>query len=189
LKEWQNTLGKTQVLPTVYEDLRSNPQSYLDTVTNFVDVPRIRLGPSQINRVLTSEGMTEPRSYYVTRAAQQVAEWSRALRLDSVIAEAKKRGMLKLFVGGGPAFPELPFAERLRLYEIFQPEVEQLECALNRDLSAWKYPCDYQKRVQEADGAATAEQNESASDVAAPLRAPIVDLPAGTPTEGVPVRP
>jgi len=189
LKEWQDALGKTQVLATVYEDLRSDPQSYLDTVTDFVDVPRIRLGPSQINRVLTSEGMTEPRSYYLTRAAQQLAEWSRALRLDAVIAEAKKRGVLKLFVGGGPAFPELPFAERVKLYEMLQPEVEQLEVALNRDLSEWKYPCDYEARVQEVDGVAAGEQNQSPSEGAGSLRPAIVDVPAGPPAGGIAVRP
>lgn len=189
LKEWQNTLGNAQVLPTVYEDLRSNPQSYLDTVTEFVDLPRIRLGPSQINRVLTSEGMTEPRSYYLTRAAQQLAEWSRALRLDAVIAEAKKRGMLKLFVGGGPAFAKVPFAERLTLYELFRPEVEQLEAMLNRDLSAWKYPCDYETRLQDVDGVTAAEQNQSKSEVAASLRPTLIDVPTEPPAEGIPLRP
>jgi hypothetical protein len=140
LKAWQSELGSAQVLPMVYDDLRSDPQAYLDTVADFVDVPRVRLVPSQIRRVLTSEGMTQPRSYYVTRAAAQLAEWSRVLRLDSVVAEAKKRGMLKLFVGGGPAFEELPSSERLALYEFFRPEVEKLEEALDRDFSAWKSP-------------------------------------------------
>jgi Sulfotransferase domain len=168
LKEWQNTLGKTQVLPTVYEDLRSDPQSYLDTVADFVDVPRIRLGPSQINRVLTSEGMTEPRSYYVTRAAQQMAEWSRALRLDAVVAGAKRKGLLKLFVGGGPAFPPLSFSERLRLYELFRPEVEELEAALNRDFSAWKYPRDYEPVAQPATEVVAAERSRAPIRRAAP---------------------
>jgi sulfotransferase family protein len=159
LKEWQNTLGEAQVLATVYEDLRSDPQSYLDTVTDFVDVPRIRLGSSQINRVLTSEGMTEPRSYYVTRAAQQLAEWSRALRLDAVVAGAKRRGLLKLFVGGGPAFPQLSFSERLRLCELFRPAVEELESALNRDFSAWKYPRDYEPAAQPVTEIVAAERS------------------------------
>lgn len=140
LKAWQSELGSAQVLPMVYDDLQSDPQAYLDTVADFVDVPRVRLVPSQIRRVLTSEGMTQPRSYYVTRAAAQLAEWSRVLRLDAVVAEAKRRGMLKLFVGGGPAFEELPSSERLALYEFFRPEVEKLEEALDRDFTAWKYP-------------------------------------------------
>jgi hypothetical protein len=176
LKKWQKTLGMAQVLPMVYEDLRSDPQSYLDAVTDFVDVPRIRLGPSQINRVLTSEGMTEPRSYYVTRAAQQVAEWSRALRLDSVVAGAKRRGLLKLFVGGGPAFPQLSFSGQLRLCELFRPEVEELESALNRDFSAWKYPRDYEPVAQPVTEVVAAER--SRPQVALPLIPPAIKRPA-----------
>jgi hypothetical protein len=176
LKAWQNTLGSGQVMATIYEDLRSDPQSYLDAVTDYVDVPRIRLAPSQINRVLTSEGMTEPRNYYVTRAAAQLAEWSRALRLDAVVAEAKRWGMLKWFVGGGPAFPKLTYIERLKLYELFRPEVEQLEMALNRDLSAWKYPRDYE--ASEAPDATVEQAKLARSEpaIAVPPRSPDVEL-------------
>jgi hypothetical protein len=102
--------------------------------------------------------MTEPRNYFVTRAAAQLAEWSRALRLDAVVAEAKKWGMLKWFVGGGPAFPKLTYVERLKLYELFRHEVEQLEAALNRDLSAWKYPCDYEANLDQPEAITEAEE-------------------------------
>jgi hypothetical protein len=51
---------------------------------------------------------------------------------------------MKLFLGGGPAFPELSFSDRLKLYERFRPEVEKLEAILNRDLSAWKRPASNQ---------------------------------------------
>ena len=40
-------------------------------------------------------GMTQPRNYYVTRAAILLSEWSRARRLDSVVEAAKKLGALK----------------------------------------------------------------------------------------------
>jgi Sulfotransferase domain len=186
LKAWQNTLGTAQVLPTVYEDLRSGPQYYLDAVTDFVDVPRIRLGPSQINRVLTSEGMTEPRSYYLTRAAQQLADWSRALRLDAVIAEAKKRGVLKLFVGGGPAFPQLSFSERLRLCELFRPEVEELEAALNRDFSAWKYPRDYEPGAQPVTEIVTAARRRPL--VALSPTPPAIERPVKPAVDAIPLR-
>jgi hypothetical protein len=82
--------------------------------------------------------MTEPRHYYWTRGGLLVAEWAKKRRLDAFVATAKRYGALKLFVGGGTAFAELSASQRASLRERFRPEVEQLEAAINRDLSAWK---------------------------------------------------
>ncbi len=46
LKAWQQTLGKDQIYPTVYDDLRDYPQSYLDRVVDFIGVPRFQLTSS-----------------------------------------------------------------------------------------------------------------------------------------------
>jgi hypothetical protein len=140
LKAWQSALGSDQVLVTFYEDLQRDPQSYLDTITNFVGLPRLKLAQSQTRRVLTSETMSQPRNYHLTRTAALLAEWSRARRLDGIVAAAKRMGLLQFFVGGGPAFPQLPPSDLLKLYELFRPEVDALEVMLNRDFSAWKRP-------------------------------------------------
>jgi hypothetical protein len=143
LEAWQSTLG-SHVMATIFDDMHRDPQSYLDTLVDFVEVPRFKLAPSQAGRVLTSEGMTEPRSYRWTRGATLLADWSKAHRLDALVSRAKHMGFMKLFLGGGPAFPELSFSDRLKLYERFRPEVEKLEAILNRDLSAWKRPASNQ---------------------------------------------
>jgi Sulfotransferase domain len=138
LEKWQKTFGREQVLVTVHDDMQTDPQSFLDRIVDFIGAPRMKLRPSQVRHVLTSEGMTEPRNYYWTRSAILLAEWSKAQRLDSIVAAAKRLGALKLFVGGGSAFPELSLSERAKLRTLFLPEVERLEGMLNRDLSAWK---------------------------------------------------
>jgi hypothetical protein len=69
-----------------------------------------------------------------------MADWFKARRLDRVVAAVKSSSLVKLFLGGGPAFEELSPAVTLRLYELFRPEVERLEEMLHRDLSAWKSP-------------------------------------------------
>jgi Sulfotransferase domain len=140
LKSWQTALGSRQVLPTIFDDMQSDPQSYLDSLADFAGLSRVALGPSQRRCVLASDGMTEPRNYFLTRSAALLADWSRARRLDSLVARAKDLGALKLFIGGGPVFAELTLPERMRLYESFRPEVDKLEVMLNRDLSAWKHP-------------------------------------------------
>jgi hypothetical protein len=123
---------------TVHEDMQADPQGYLDRLVDFIGVPRLTLVAAHKRRVLTSEGMTQPRNYYVTRAAILLSEWSRARRLDSVVAAAKKLGALKLFVGGGTPFPEVPSTQRAKLRDLFRPDVDELEGLLNRNLSAWK---------------------------------------------------
>jgi hypothetical protein len=138
LKNWRTTFGDSQVMVTLHEDLQADPQSYLDQVADFVGVPRVNLRPSQMSPVLTSESMTEPRNYSWTRIAVLLADWSKARRLGRVVHAAKRLGAVRFFVGGGPAFPELPSSLRAKLRELFRSEVDSLEVMLNRDLSAWK---------------------------------------------------
>jgi hypothetical protein len=138
LKEWKRTFGNSQVMVTVHDDIEADPQSYLDRLVDFVGVPRLKLAPTQLRKVLTSEDLTEPRHYYWTRGAITMAEWARKRRLDSMVATAKRLGAMKLFVGGGRAFHEPSALQRAKLRELFRPEIDQLEAMLNRDLSAWK---------------------------------------------------
>jgi len=138
LKEWKKAFGESQVMATVHDDIEADPQGYLDKLVDFVGVPRLKLAPSQVRRVLTSEEMTEPRHYYWTRGAILMADWARKQRLDSLVAAAKRLGALKLFVGGGPPFAELSPSQRERLRELFRPDVAELGAILNRDFSTWK---------------------------------------------------
>ncbi len=138
LKTWLSLLGEKQVLAMVYEDLRRSPQAYLNTVTDFLGIARISLSIEQQRSSNASEGLTHPRSYFLTRAASGMAEWFKATHLDGLVAAAKHRHFLKFFLRSGSSFESLP-AERIRkLYELFRPEVEGLEAILNRDFSAWK---------------------------------------------------
>lgn len=137
-KAWQQELGADQVLPLVYDDLRNSPQSFLDSVVDFVGVPRFQLTPYQIQYVHTSEFLTHPRDYTRTRSATMMADWFKARQLDSFVSAVKRTPLVKLFLGGGPAFAALPPETTQDLYQRFRPEVDQLETLLNRDLSTWK---------------------------------------------------
>lgn len=142
LKAWQQTLGKDQVYATLYEDLRDHPQSYLDRVVDFIGVPRFQLTSSQREFVFASENMTHPRNYKRTRCAALAADWFKARRLGRLVTRIKRSPLRKLFLGGGPPFADLPSESTRRMYEIFQPEVEELETIIKRDLSGWKkVPC------------------------------------------------
>jgi hypothetical protein len=140
LQLWQRSFGAANVLACLYDDLRENPQGFVDSLADFVGVPRFKLQASQLGSVHDSERMTQPRSYARTRNALLVADWFKSRRLDRVVSAFKRSSFCKFVLGGGCPFPPMPPAVVERLYEKFCPEVEKLEEILQRDLSSWKYP-------------------------------------------------
>lgn len=137
-KEWQRLFGKERAVATVYDDLRDTPQDFVNRLADAIGTQRFTLNLPESTKVFSSNKMTLPRSYPLTRSAILTAEWCKARRLHSIVQLVKSSPLKKLFLGGGPPFEELPARVARRLYEKFRPEVEELEALLNRDLSAWK---------------------------------------------------
>ncbi len=138
LRRWQQSFGAANILAGIYDDLRENPQTFLDTLVDFIGVPRFVLPASQYGSVHNSESMTHPRSYYRTRGATMAAEWLKSHRLDHLVGAFKRSALRNLVLGGGKPFAQLPANLMTQLYEKFRPEVEELEAMLHRDFSAWK---------------------------------------------------
>ena len=134
LKTWQHSQGKDRVFAALYDDLRQSPQSFVDSLADFIGVPRFKLTASDLHRVHASESMTHPRNYYRTRGATFMADWCKARRLDRVVTAIKRSPLIKLFLGGGPPFTPISRETTQKLYERFRPEIEELEMLLNRDL-------------------------------------------------------
>jgi Sulfotransferase domain len=140
LKEWLRTFGPDRVQAAIYDDLRDQPQAFVDSLAAMAGMPRFILTQLETERVHSSRTMTLPRSYRLTHAANVTADWCKARRLHSIVRLLKSSPLRKLVLGGGPPFTEMPEQVAVRLYEKFRPEVEELEVMLNRDLSAWKTP-------------------------------------------------
>jgi len=140
LKAWQAAFGRDQVRVIMYEDLRKDPQSYVDTVVDFIGIPRFQLAEEQFKYVYSSEGekLSYPRNQHVTRIARATADWLVDVRLAAVVSGAKKLAFTKKLLKGDRSFEKLSPDVVLRLKKMFLPEIEQLEAMLNRDLSAWK---------------------------------------------------
>lgn len=138
LRAWQRALGPDQVLTTFFDDLRSDPQQYVDALADFIGIPRFTLPTDALKAVYTSETMTHPRSYYRTHRASIVADWLKARRLGHLVGMINSSPVRKLFLGGGARFAQ-PTQELSKcVYELFDSEIEQLETMVNRDLSGWK---------------------------------------------------
>lgn len=139
LKSWQQTFGEENVSALLYDDLKDNPQFFVDQLADFIGISRFRLAPSQASRVHSSEPLTQPRSYYRTRSAGFLADWFKAHRFDRLVAAAKRSSLKTWFLGGGANFTEMSPQVVSNLYEQCRPEVEELENMLGRDLGEWKY--------------------------------------------------
>jgi hypothetical protein len=135
---WQQSFGSQNVLAGVYDDLKDNPQAFVDQLVDFIGVPRFLLATSQRVSVHDSDSMTQPRSYFRTRTATMASEWFKSRRLDRLVNAFKRSPLCNLVLGGGQPFRRPPDEVVQRLYQKFVPEVERLETILGRDLSSWK---------------------------------------------------
>jgi hypothetical protein len=137
LRAWQQAFG-AGVLPTFFDDLRDDPQAYVNILADFIGIPRFTLTLPEFQVMHASETMTHPRSYSRTHRATLVADWLKARHLGHFVAIVKGTPLRKLFLGGGPVFGEPSTETALMIYSIFRREMEELEMLVNRDLSAWR---------------------------------------------------
>lgn len=137
LQKWMESFPGEQMLVTLYDDLSASPQKYMDRVFAFLDVPGGKLSDSELPHVHSSERMTQPRNFMVTRTATAVADWCKARNLDNLVATVRNSQLMSVFLGGGAPFPEISYSARRTIKELFWPEVESLQMMIGRDLSMW----------------------------------------------------
>jgi hypothetical protein len=140
LRKWQSQFPADRLSINLYEDLSSDPQAFIDGLTGFLEIPRFQLQESQLGQVYSSARMTAPRNYSATRAATVMAEWCKARKLDNVVAGVRNSHLIRLFLGGGAPFPEIPVQTMRKIWALLLSEIEELEQIVGRDLSHWKMP-------------------------------------------------
>ncbi|HTW49251.1 MAG TPA: sulfotransferase, partial [Acidobacteriaceae bacterium] len=134
LRQWQSLFSAEQIRICLFDELSRNPQAFVDRVAKHVGIARFSLHRSQLAQVYSAARLTVPRSFLVTRAAVSMADWCKARRFDAVVAGVRNSGLMKLFVGGGAPFPEVPSQTLARITDLLLPEIEELEAMLDRDL-------------------------------------------------------
>lgn len=138
LRAWQRRFPAEQISVNLFEELSSNPRSFIANLCDFLGMPRFELEPSQMKQVYSTSEMSEPRNYLATRAATAMADWCKARRLDNVVASARDSRLFRLLIGGGAPFPETNAETRRRIAALLSREIEEMEIMLERDLSHWK---------------------------------------------------
>jgi hypothetical protein len=137
LREWQRAFGRENVQVSLYDDLESDPQGYLDAICTFIGIPPFPLGSSIASARLNSFP-TAPRSRRLAQNARHVRDWLRARRAYGLDRLLERLGVWSFCFDGGEPFPPLEPDLKKRLKQRFLPEVEALEELIGRDLSAWK---------------------------------------------------
>src|SRR5258706_244878 len=138
LKIWQQAFGKDRVYTAFFDDLRTDPQGFVNVLADFISIPRFSLTAPELTSLHTSSTMTHPRSYRRPRHANQLADWLKARQLGRIVKVVRTSPLGKLFLGGGQAFA-MPSPESLQVvHELFPNEIDKLEISSVRNLSACK---------------------------------------------------
>lgn len=140
LKGWFDKFGRENVLVTMYDELRSDPQSYLNRVCDFTGVSRIALAEKGEVSDDVNAYARAPRNRKLAQNARHVMWWLKGRQAYGVIDLLERAGVWQFCYGRGEAFPPLTAEQEKMLRERFRPEVEALEDLLKIDLSAWKKP-------------------------------------------------
>ena len=89
LSRWQECFPPEQLLVSIYDDLVTDAQAFVDRITAFTGLSSISVSQSQLQRVYSSERMTQPRSYVATRLATSVANWCKSRHLDHFVESVR----------------------------------------------------------------------------------------------------
>ena len=149
LRTWFEIFGRENVLVTNFDELRTEPQKYLNRVTDFMGVERIALSTRRDLSDDANSFARAPKSRNLARRAFTVLTWLNRHQAYGVVEALDRAGVWEFCQGRGELFPQLSSDQEARLRERYMPEVEALEDLLRIDLSAWKKPRT-QRNIEEA---------------------------------------
>ncbi len=140
LQAWFDTLGRENVLVTMYDELRDDPQAYLNRVCDFISIPRIALAPRPDLSGDVNSFARAPKNRRLAVNASKLMYWLKGHQAYGLINALEHYGVWEFCGGRGDPYPHLTIEQEERLRERYLPEVEALEKLIGVDLAAWKKP-------------------------------------------------
>ncbi|HUO05423.1 MAG TPA: sulfotransferase [Candidatus Binataceae bacterium] len=140
LTRWFRTFERDRFLILRYEDLRRDPQRYLNQICEFTSVPRFRLSDRGDIGDDVHAFECAPKSRKLAQNARHVMYWLQSHRAYGVINALERAGVWQFCYGRGEKFPPLSPEQESMLLKRYLPEIEALEDLLKIDLSDWKRP-------------------------------------------------
>jgi len=138
LKMWFDSFGRENVLVTMYDELRDQPQAYLNRVCDFMDVRRKTLAPRPDLSGDVNSFARAPKNRRLASNASKLMYWLKGHQAYGLINQLERAGVWEFCGGRGEPYPRLSPAQEERLRERYLPEVDALEELLGIDLSVWK---------------------------------------------------
>ncbi len=138
LPRWFDAFGRDRVLVAFYDDLRDDPQRYLDGISRFIGIGRIDLDGTPIPREAVHTFERAPRSAKLARQGRKLRNWLRDRRAERTLGALERAGVWAVCFGGGEPYGPLAVDVEEQLRERFRVDVERLERLVGRDLTSWK---------------------------------------------------
>ena len=139
IRRWQQEFSKDRVLVLLYDELESNPQSYLDKVCDFIGTNRIQLERSEVGSDKVFSVWARARDNSIARYSLDAIKWL----ADHGATPLLRRGRQTLI--GNLAhnllieeYEPLSESSAEQIRHMMLPETEELERMTGRDLSRWK---------------------------------------------------
>lgn len=136
LPDWQTRFGAERVLVLLNDDLRADPQAFLERVCDFIGTARYPVpiaGPEMINSIDDL-----PRYPRIARRARHLMDWLEEREAYALIGRLEDAGVWRWCFGGGAKFGPIDPKIEAHLHRILDPEIDALEQMLGRNLAAWK---------------------------------------------------
>ncbi len=140
LPDWRARFGQERVLVLLNDDLRADPQAYLDRVCDFIGIERYPVPASVAQGELINSINDLPRFPRVARRVRHFMYWLEEKQAYGTSNFLQRAGAWQFLFSGGSQFPPLDPATEAHLRELMRPEIDGLERLIGRDLSAWKGP-------------------------------------------------
>lgn len=140
LPDWRARFGDDRVLVCLNDDLRADPQAYLDRVCAFIGIEKYPAPALGADAKLVNSINDLPRFPRFARKARHLMHWLEEKQGYATLNFLERAGFWRFSFGGGPQFPPLDPVIEERLHELMRPEIDALERMLGRDLSMWKSP-------------------------------------------------
>jgi LPS sulfotransferase NodH len=138
VRHWYSSFGRENVLVLIYEDLKSDPQRFLDRVTDFIGMDPISLAtvPSAFERVNSIARM--PWSRHLAVLARTVRDRLERRGAFGMLRFVRRAGLRTKLFGGGAPFPPLDPDTEALLRREFEAEIRDVEGLLGIELPQWR---------------------------------------------------
>lgn len=183
LRGWIDLFGTGNVKVLLFDDLKTQPQKFLNEACDFIGIARIPLAEKIILDSDVNSFRYQPRSRRISRRVTRVMDALQGQRAYRTINFLERIGLWEFLLTSSQPFSAISPGTARELRERLIPEIEALETLIGVDLKAWKQPGDT-FRSAEAERRQKAPSGAIRREIAAILLA-LIPLATGAVPDGL----